>query len=228
RSSLCGPGFVASPVKHIDEVAQELFVGNAIGGFGRELYFGAEMFGELAKEIDAFEGVELVAAQQGLDGQGGFAGRHALAQTGGQVRILAQRIEFSGEKLVDVGFDDAGNADDDRIGGDIAEALATRIEPAGQTADEIKHRQRVDEPEQVTDDDLVKLEAEAFGIDDAQAAQHFAEGLSAQAPFEGDPVTDADDKIGEDTEGRCQAGAENLQESEQLADDHGQGGHASQ
>src|SRR5439155_26517219 len=108
-------------------------------------------------QVDASSGFELVAPEEGLQDAIGFARRHILLEPGDEVRKLAQGIEFAGEKLVEVGFGDTRVADDDGISGQIAQSLAFPIEPAGQSADEIKQRQRIDESQEVADDNLVEL-----------------------------------------------------------------------
>ena len=69
------------------------------------------------------------------------------------------------------------------------------VENARHAADKIQSRQRVNEAQEIAGDDLVKLQAHAFGVDDTQAKQPFADRLAAPRPFTGDRITDAENKI---------------------------------
>lgn len=52
-------------VEGVDGVADVLLVGDAEGGFFWEGDLGAEVIGDIFEELDAGDGVELVAAQEG-------------------------------------------------------------------------------------------------------------------------------------------------------------------
>ena len=56
------------------------------------------------------------------------------------MRVLAQRIEFAGEELIEVGLGVLRVVDDDGIRREIAEPLRAPAEIAGQPADEIEQR----------------------------------------------------------------------------------------
>ena len=63
-----------------------------------------EMLGEFGEERDARGGVEFVAADERLQGEARFGGGDALAQARFEVRMLAQRVEFSREQLIEIGL----------------------------------------------------------------------------------------------------------------------------
>ena len=207
-------GLSSSPVDDVDDVAKILLVGDAVGGFGGEFGFRLEMGRERGKQFDAVGGFEFIATDQGMQGESSFAGRNALAQPGNKVRELPQRIEFAGEQLVQVRFENSRLADDDCISGDVAEPLAFGMKPASGSSDGIEEGQHIDETEKVASDDLVELKAQTFGIDNPQAKESFADGLAAPAPFASDAVADADDEIRNNGEGRAETGTNETEQGQ--------------
>jgi len=112
-------------VNYVHHISEVLLVGDAVGGFGREVSFGAEVGGEVAEQFDAGDGVEFIAAQYRLHGQGGPGGGNALAEARGQVRLLAERIELARRQLDEVGLRDARVADDNGVRGGVPQIAGT-------------------------------------------------------------------------------------------------------
>src|ERR1043166_2593658 len=125
--------------------------------------------------------------------------------------VLAKRVKFAGQQLVQVRFRQARVSNHDGVSGDVAQALALRIEPADDAADEVKYRQGVHKSQQVARDDLIELEPQALGVHDAQAKELLADGLSAPQPFASEAVTDTDDEIAPSVEGAPRHAADKLQ-----------------
>ena len=72
------------------------------------------------------------------------------------------------------------------------------IQPARNSAHEIKSRQRVHKAQQIPHDNLIELKPHPLHVHHAQPQQSFADGLPAPRPFEENSVSDADDKIAND------------------------------
>ena len=64
--------------------------GEAGEGLGWDFDEGMKMGGDFVEEFDAGGGFEGLAAKKGAEGDGGFGGGDALAQTGGKVRMGAK------------------------------------------------------------------------------------------------------------------------------------------
>ena len=178
------PGFPRAPVKHVHHVAKILLVGHAVGGLGGKFHLGAEVTRQFAEQFHPGRRIKFLAPQQRLQGDVRLRRGDPLAQAGRQMRILPERVVFAGEQLVEVGLGHARIADDHGVGGDVAQPLASGVEPAGQPADKIKRRQRIHKPQQVAHDDLVELQPHPFHVHHAQAEQPLADGLAAPGPFQ--------------------------------------------
>jgi hypothetical protein len=213
----------AGAIDDVNDVAEVLFVGDAVGGFGGEFGFGFEMGGKFGEKLDAVHRVELIAAHQGLDGKSGFRGCDMLAKAGGEVGVFAEGIEFAREQLVEVRLGEAWVANDDGIRGDVPQALTGRAQQHGDTADKIERWQHVHKAEQVARDDLVELESETFDVHDAQAENPFADGLAAKTPFTEDSVTNADNEVGHSVEGSGKVRAQKGEKKRKLAENGNDG-----
>ena len=114
------------------------------------------------------------------------------------MRVRAERVEFSREQLIEIGLGVFWQMNDDGARGDVAEALRVAAEQARESADEVEEREQIDEAHEVAHHDLVKAEAQALGIGDAQFAKSFTERLPAPEPFEDDVVSGRDDEVRDD------------------------------
>jgi hypothetical protein len=175
------------------------------------------MFGELSEEGDAGRRVKLVASHESLQRRRGFAGRYALAQPCGEVRMLAERIELSAQELIEVRLGHARGPNDNSVCGDIPQPLALRAKPARDTADEVKDRQHVDGAQQISRHDLVELETHPFRVHNAEPAQLLPDGLSTPRPFQQNPIADADREVTHRHGGLRDAGPNHLKESQHRA-----------
>ena len=156
------------------------------------------MVREIGEEADAGGGVQLVAADEGLEGEAGLVRGNALAQARFEVRVLAEGVEFSREQLIEIGLGVFWQMHDDRSRREIAEALRVAVQQTGRAADQVEERELIDEAHEVAHHDLVEAEAQSFGVGDAQFAEPLAERLAAPEPFERDVVASRDDEVGND------------------------------
>jgi hypothetical protein len=196
-----------------------LFVGEGFGDFGWEMDLVAEVDGEIGEQGDAGIGSEVIASDQGLEGDGGFGSWDALAESCGEVREGAEGIESGAEEGVEVGSSEFRDADDDGTGGDVAEALATAVEEGGDPADEVEEGEEIDGAEQVAEEELTEAEFEAFGIDDAELEQAFADGLTVPEPFGEDAIEDGEEEDAELGEGLAEVGGDEGQAGEEGDED---------
>ncbi len=111
---------------------------------------------------------------------------------------LGQRVVFSAQEFVEVGSGMCGDSNDYGSCGEIAQALAVAAKDAGDPPDEIEGGQGIDDAEQVADDDLRGLQAEAAGIHHAEIEQALADGLTAPDPFGGGSVDQSEREIQDD------------------------------
>lgn len=178
-----------------------MFVGEGFGDFGWEMDLIAEVDGEIGEQGDPGIGSEVIASDQGLEGDGGFGSWDALAESCGEVREGSEGIESGAEEGIEVGSGEFRDADDDGTGGDVAEALAAAVEEGGDPADEVEEGEEIDGAEQVAEEELTEAEFEAFGIDDAELEQAFADGLTVPEPFGEDAIEDGEEEDAELGEG---------------------------
>src|SRR5260221_52637 len=175
---------------HIDNVAHVLLVGKAIGGFGGKIRFGAEMGSHILENFQARVRLQHVPAQKRLERKSRLTRRNALAQAGFQMRIWVKRVVFSTQKLFEVRLCESGVANHHRVRRKVAEALGAAADHAGDAADEITQRERVNKTEQVPNDNLAEVQAQPLGIDDSAPQHSFADGLTAPGPFQRDPIAE--------------------------------------
>src|SRR5207248_6023893 len=97
-----------------------LLVADTFEGLLRECHLLPEMRGELFEQLKSCRGLELIATNQGLKSGGGLGRRNPLAQPGSQVRMLSERIEFSGKDLIEIRFSDSRCTRHDGVCGEIA------------------------------------------------------------------------------------------------------------
>src|SRR5262249_5431401 len=93
------------------------------------------------------------------------------------------------------------------IGGDVADALAVAVQECGDAADQIERRENVDYADEIPQNDLRKLQAQALGVDHADIEEALANGLATPAPFEDDAVSDRNDEIENHAESGGEIGA---------------------
>lgn len=66
-------------IQHVDDVAHVLFVADAFDVFGGKFDLPAEVAGEFGEQFDAGLRIEIVPAQQGLQGNRSLRRAHLLA-----------------------------------------------------------------------------------------------------------------------------------------------------
>ena len=91
-------------VDDINYIANILLIGNTVRSLFGELDLMPEMIGYLAKQIDPGPGFKLTAPHHRLQGERRFGRRNPLAQSGDQMRIVNQRVEFTAQDLVQIGL----------------------------------------------------------------------------------------------------------------------------
>ena len=134
------------------------------------------------------------------------------------MRVIAQRVIFSGKRLFKVWFGHVNTSDDNCIRRKIAEPLGVATEQARRAADKIKERQAVDKAHQIADHDLAEMQVQALRIHDAQPQHAFADGLPAPPPFEKNAVADLQDEIGDKHDAGRHVGAENAEQADHDAE----------
>src|SRR3954470_2778235 len=85
----------AGAINNIEHVANVLFVRNTLGGFHWKIGFRSEVRGQIVKQLDAGYGFKLIAAHDGMHGNGGLGGSDALTEASFEMGILAKRVEFA-------------------------------------------------------------------------------------------------------------------------------------
>ena len=131
------------------------------------------------------------------------------------MRIGCQRIVFRGRDLLQVGLLLPALVSHYRVGGKVAESLALLGGEGRDAAHQVGQRQHIDQPQQVADGDLRKLQAQSLGVDDPQAEQPLADGLAAPAPFEDHAVGQREKEVERHRERRGPVPADG---AERLAD----------
>ena len=144
------------------------------------------------------------------------------------MRVIAQRVIFSGKRLFKVGFSHVNASDDNRVGREIAEPLCVTAEQACRAADKIKKRQAVDKAHQIADDDLAEMQVQALRIHDAQPQHAFADGLPAPPPFEKNAVADLQGEIRDKHHAGRHIRAENAEQPDNEAERRAEGRNAGQ
>src|SRR5881394_1618642 len=106
------------------------------------------------------------------------------------MRIVAQRIVFFANQILDFNRDAFWDANDDCVGGDVTKPLAISGKDADRSAQKVKRREHVGATKEIADDDLAKLEAQAVHVHDAKAKEAFARSLAVPGPFKIHSVAD--------------------------------------
>src|SRR5260221_9766323 len=114
------------------------------------------------------------------------------------MRIWVKRVVFSTQKLFEVRLCESGVANPPRVRRKVAEALGAAADHAGDAADEITQRERVNKTEQVPNDNLAEVQAQPLGIDDSTPQHPFADGLTAPGPFQRDPIAEREEEEEDD------------------------------
>ena len=129
------------PKQNIRHVMDILFIRHRFDRLRGERDERFEVFGEFREDVDAGDGFQFVAADEGLEGEAAVFGGGALAEAGFQVRILAKGVELAREELVQIRLGVFGIVDDDGAGGDVAETLGSAGDEARDAADQITRGQ---------------------------------------------------------------------------------------
>src|SRR6185436_9783848 len=110
-------------------------------------------------------------------------------------RESAQGIKFAGQQLIEIGFGQFGDAHHHGIGGEIAQALAAAADHQSESAQEIKHRHHIHDPQQIAYDDLAESQTQPLRVHHPQAKETFAQSLTAPDPFEVNTVTNRQEEV---------------------------------
>jgi len=146
-----------------------------------------------------------------------------LSEACGDVSMASEGIGPVFEDGSEIGSGNGWDANDDCIGREIAESLGSEVKEAGESADEIEGRERVDGSEEITENDLSGAETHTVGIDDAEFEDAFAGGLTAPVPFESDVIDDGDEKDTDEKDCRGEFRRDPVKADGQLAEEHPEG-----
>ena len=116
--------FGTCAVNHIHDIAKKLFVRHAVSRFGRKFHLRSKMSGQFAEQFHASDWIKFLPAQKRLQRNVRLRRSDVLPEPRCQMRKLPERIEFSRQHLIQIGFGNTWIANDYRVGGDVAQPLA--------------------------------------------------------------------------------------------------------
>src|SRR4051794_15588245 len=125
--------------------------------------------------------------------------------------MLPQRIEFTGQQLIQIRLGDRGYPNHNGVCGDVSQTLTPSVEPACHAAHKIECRQHVYEPHEIARHDLIELQTHAFRIDHAQTQEPLSDGLAAPGPLEKNSIADTDNEVTHGERGSAEAGTDQLE-----------------